>query len=761
MLLTRYNRDGVRDASFGADGILIRNEGKATATALQPDGKIIVAGELGPPSARLSVLLRFNPDGTIDSTFGNSGVATNPAGTGVSLAVQQDGKIVVADDPATGNEIRVARFDSNGSADSSFASAGVARASFGSAQVSTRSVLVQPDGRIVLVGALISDPSASSELIFARFMPNGSADTSFGSNGVAAASVDFSHFFASGGVPSSLYETAILQPDGRILAATAGPTGFALIRVKTDGALDTTFGTGGIVETSPLAFTPHLALAPGGKILFAGGGQFSPQGVLARFGPSGALDPSFGTGGTAPIALNPAQEEVALLGFDALGQPLVAGSADYCVSPDAYSCQPFPAAIGILRFEPEGLPDTSFGQNGKVIDFLPLGELDPGATQTAVYSTPLAMLPGTHGDIVLAGDSQAYVGGDLPGGSFALNGLRPNGSLDSAFGADDGRVALAPADPSDPSTFLVGARAALSQPQGRFAFVGTGEAVNGDSGSFELVRFTADGTLDPSFGQNGVTTTHFSSSDVTAVTAAKQPHGQIVVAGNVAGRAMLVRYNRDGSVDTSFGKDGRIATSRLQSVGAVLAQHSGKLVLAGQGSKGSAMVRIGSSGVLDHRFGDHGVRELPLGSRGAANGLLGLAHGRILVYGSDGRHVVLLRYGKGGKPDARFDRRARALKTLDYFPQTGIVAGTQPSGRIVVATTVAGPEVALARCVPNGSLDRTFGSHGVTSVRPPGDGNLGVNALGAAKRLITVAGSVSGDSPGTAGSSSFVARFHG
>jgi len=283
--VARYTVDGWLDPTFGTNGTTTvgGDNVQAWAVALQPDGKIIVAGRtLAFLYTRLA-LTRFNPDGSLDHSFGSGGMVTTQIGQQSSawaVAVQPDGRIVAGGGSWDGTTegFGLARYEADGSLDPSFGSGGtVTTLENGLGDVGA--LALQPDGKIVAVGDNFS---------LARYEPNGSLDATFGSHGVVRTENGYAY-------------AAALQPDGKVVVAGGfGP--FVLARFDADGSPDTTFGSGGAVQTQ---FAPGfggargVAIQPDGKIVAAGGAQ---DGVidtfaLARYNPDGSLDPAFGSGG--------------------------------------------------------------------------------------------------------------------------------------------------------------------------------------------------------------------------------------------------------------------------------------------------------------------------------------------------------------------------------------------------------------------------------------------------------------------------------
>ena len=738
--VAKYEQNGTRDTAFGNGGQATFGHGSASAVALQSDGKIVVAGEMPAGTITRSVLVRLNPSGSLDTSFGDGGITDTPGGTGESLALQKDGKIVVAEDGES-DELRVARFNPDGSLDSGFGNGGLASTNAG-AKPFVDTVLVEADGHIVLVGGNRPGGGVAARVVVARYMPNGSADTSFGTNGLATVTPsDFLGFRE--------IEAAALQPDGRVLVATVGFNGFDLTRFQANGSLDGTFGSGGVVKT-PItrAVTAHLAVEGSGRILFAGGvTPAAANGFLERFDSSGAADPTFGAGGRVSIG----SEEVAFVGSDASGRTVAAGSIPNFICEPEFCDQDEPEAISIERFDTAGRLDPTFGHGGAITDY--------GATSQgpAIYSYAFGLLAQPHGRVLVAGESSDY-----GGASATLTRFRAGGSRDSSFGMNrSGQVVARVLKTSDGESLVRSVLTVLPRSHGRSVLVARATPAIATGSSFVLLGFTANGSLDPSFGEGGIATTVFGADDAQVTAATTQEDGRILVGGVVGGQVTVARYNANASLDTGFGENGLITSSSLATVAAMLVDSSGRIVLAGQLPSGeSAVVGVLSDGTVDPSFGDSGVRTIEFGSQGKVNGLLGLADDRILAYGSEGRHVALERLTRDGDVDAGFDRRARQVSSLGSFQfPTGSLDG---AGKIVIAGTAlnkrSGYHFALIRCKSNGSLDRSFGSDGFASSRVRGFSS----AVSVAGDRITVAGNRElGSTPSSDHSVAIIARFVG
>src|SRR5215471_5387552 len=303
--------DGDLDTTFGSGGIVITDFGGddvATSVALQSDGKIVAAGRTLVGGVSSFALGRYNSDGSLDTTFGTGGkVTTDSLGDAFALSIRSDGKIVVAGGRTQSpSNFALARYNSDGSLDSTFGSGGkVERTDFSGLFVA---LVLQPDGKIVVAGG------KNGDFVLVRYNGDGSLDTTFGSGGTLT--TDFS------GRDDEAYALAI-QSDGKIVAAgrtttTSGSvmSDFALARYNSDGSLDASFGTGGKVTTafpSPFPGAAYsMALEPDGKIVAAGGGLDVESGIrLARYNSDGSLDITFGVGGKVGLS-DPDGKSIAL-----------------------------------------------------------------------------------------------------------------------------------------------------------------------------------------------------------------------------------------------------------------------------------------------------------------------------------------------------------------------------------------------------------------------------------------------------------------
>ena len=289
--LARYNENGTLDLTFGEGGHLIDDRSKAGASvAVQSDGKILV----GSGSSRLGEMLtRYNKDGSADATFGNGGVVTTDFGpfhgSVHSIALQTDGKIIAAGSGSSA----LKRFDSDGSLDTTFGNGGQASTDFGSL-VQITSVALQRDGKILVGG------TSDGFVILARYNSDGSLDATFGTGGRVLESSLSSGYAAKVVlqtddkivVGGALYEETDTSPAVLIY--------LLLARYNTDGSLDSAFGNAGRVTVKSVGAAASIALQHDGKIVVA----TSVGDVLERYDANGSLDTTFGNGGRVASDFN-------------------------------------------------------------------------------------------------------------------------------------------------------------------------------------------------------------------------------------------------------------------------------------------------------------------------------------------------------------------------------------------------------------------------------------------------------------------------
>lgn len=348
------------DPTFGTGGITstaFGNYGAAARVAIQPDGRIVVAGQTALGEFALA---RYTANGVLDTSFNGTGkVATAPSGScsgqARALALQADGKIVVAGTSCPNftstRNFTVYRYNADGSLDASFGSSGKATVNFYAGASEAYAVAVQ--GTSIWVAGY-----AGSGFALARLTSGGTLDYSFGGGtGTVTSAV---------GTGSAFANSLVIQADGKpVLAgyASSGGTVFALTRYTTKGVLDTTFGTGGKVLThvggtsaGNAAIATSLAIQSDGNLVAAGYAKGASvdtyRFAVVRYTSAGALDSYFGSGtGKVLTAIGSGDAVGSDVAIDANGGIVVGG----------YSQAGIYRQLTLHRYDSFGNPDASFG----------------------------------------------------------------------------------------------------------------------------------------------------------------------------------------------------------------------------------------------------------------------------------------------------------------------------------------------------------------------------------------------------------------
>ena len=377
---------GSPDAGFGTSGIVTtpvgtNNDFSARAVAVQADGKIVAAGTGNSGIA----VVRYKTDGTLDSAFGANGIVSTLVGTfsGVarSVAIQSDQKIVAAGSVWTGskNDVAVVRLNADGTLDNSFGISGIVSTPVGTMRAEVYALAIQSDNKILAAGYFQN--ASDYDAVLLRYLPNGELDSTFGSGGIVILNIG----------PYDEFEAIALQPDNKILAAGGTDyNGFLLVRYLPNGTPDTTFGTNGIVLTDIAGaqdFATAVIRQPDGKIVLAGSTTNSNPALfdytLVRYNENGSIDTAFGTNGMATVPILCNNDFGATVALQSDGKIVIAAPGSVTGS------APFDTIV--VRYLPNGTPDTGFGTNSKVTESM-------GASEV-----PYAMAIQADGMILVAG----------------------------------------------------------------------------------------------------------------------------------------------------------------------------------------------------------------------------------------------------------------------------------------------------------------------------------------------------------------------
>ena len=357
---TLHAAPGVLDPSFGSGGKVVTDLGgpsdAAGAVAIQADGRIIVGGTQG--SLRFAVL-RYRADGSLDTSFGLGGLAVADFGTPSeqvsAIAIMPNGKIVAGGFVNAPNvqpdDFALARFNSNGSLDTSFGVGGKITTDFLGGFDDLAAMAVDPSGRIVATGVVQDTGGIGYLFATARYDVNGNLDASFGSGGKV-----LQRFPQEYGVSRAL----ALQPDGKVVVAGNIAGEFGTVRYDDHGNLDPTFGVGGVARGGILGLLNEVfsvAIQPDGKIVEAGYAFLSLPEIdfcVARYNPDGSLDASFGVGGQVVTSFGTSAKATAVA-LAPGGKIVAGGSVESTLVVD----------FALARYDSNGVLDTTFGTGGK------------------------------------------------------------------------------------------------------------------------------------------------------------------------------------------------------------------------------------------------------------------------------------------------------------------------------------------------------------------------------------------------------------
>jgi uncharacterized delta-60 repeat protein len=650
--VVRLNTDGSLDTSFDSDGIvttaIVGIQDIAKAVAIQPDGKIVVAGVsyIGMNNSyyvREFALVRYNTDGSLDTTFDSDGKVTTAisdyGNTANAVAIQADGKIVAAGESFdyVSFDFAVVRYNADGSLDTTFDGDGKVTTRFGSGNDIARAVAIQTDGKIVAAG---QNDDNNLELAVVRYNTDGSLDTTFDDDGKVATRRQV------------LFDepTAVaIQPNGKIVTVNTsynvtGGWSFTVVRYNTDGTLDTTFDNDGIVSTDVgyYNFGNAVAIQTDGRIVVAGASRSDTTSFdfsAVRYNVDGSLDTTFDTDGKVTTNIGVPSSEARSVAIQSDGKIVAVGSH-------------------IVRYNVDGSLDTTFAGIGlATTNFLP--------NDVAIQ---------IDGKIVMAGTNYYS-----PNGAFVVVRLNPDGSMDTTFDID-GKVTTEISN-------LNAITAVAIQTDGKIVAAGF-TSTNNSNRAFAVVRYNIDGSLDTTFDSDGIVITTALSPYDRANDVAIQADGKIVVAGSAYNSSIyrnyfaVVRYNTDGSLDTTFDGDGKVITPILNNdsvANAVAIQMDGKIVAAGYSDNDFAVVRYNIDGSLDTGFDEDGkVITTVLNSVEIATAVAIQMDGKIIAAGSsrDGNSnsdFALVRYNTDGSLDNSFTNQSAFLYgtggkvTLDFL----------------------------------------------------------------------------------------------
>ena len=415
--LKSISQPGSLNTSFGSSGFVTINFGDLEdygyAMAIQADGKIIATGSSNSSTTDYAFsIARLNADGSFDNSFGNGGKVVTSIGIGAAeifaVAIQSDGKIIAAgystEDFDIGTDFTIVRYNADGTLDNSFGTGGIVVTDISISEDQIYSIAIQSDGKILATGPTRNFADNVTSFGIARYNSDGSLDGSFGSGGIVTTSIS--------GSRDDPYKVLITSGNKFIVAGRSVPNGspntVAIAKYNSDGSLDNSFGNAGIVSAIDDFGPVTAALQSDGKIVVAS--SIDDNGTmdfaLARFNADGTIDNSFGTGGVVSTNTSDLFGEIISLTIQSDGKIIAAG---HSFEGDFQT-----GKITLARYGTDGSLDNSFGDNG--------------ITKTAIGTNDLAY------DIKLYGDKIFIVGSttddegnvDMLVSSFNNDGFPPS-----------------------------------------------------------------------------------------------------------------------------------------------------------------------------------------------------------------------------------------------------------------------------------------------------------------------------------------------
>jgi uncharacterized delta-60 repeat protein len=329
---------------------------QATAIAIQSDNKVVVAGSTDANNDSNFAVVRYTAAGALDTSFGGDGIVLTDFGgndQATALMIQPDGKLVVAgsSDAGGSTDFALARYLPNGTPDSSLSDDGKLTTDFGSgSEEEAHAAILQTDGKIVVAGASYSIDDFDFDFALARYTASGNLDPSFSDDGKLTTDL---------GGTLDMAAALVIQPDGKLVAAGSNDDSFALARYTASGNLDASFSGDGKATTAfsdeGMSSIYGLALTPDGKLVAAGQVTDNGDFALARYTASGNLDTSFSGDGKLTTDFGSNDRGAAIV-IEANSTIVVAGSSNAHRSND----------FALARYTASGNLDPSFSGDGKL-----------------------------------------------------------------------------------------------------------------------------------------------------------------------------------------------------------------------------------------------------------------------------------------------------------------------------------------------------------------------------------------------------------
>ncbi len=731
-----HAQPGSLDNSFGMGGKVLtglgRSEAQANTMAVQPDGKILCAGMAYTANTNReyegdsynAVIFRYNADGSPDTSFGDNGMVMNKIPspnnegrvyTGIYyIKLLADGKFLTYGFRGLNSQIGIVllcRYHADGSVDSSFGNNGCVE-SITTPLTAGTPVVIQPDNKILVLSAEVNSITNSALFRLERYNTDGDIDSTFATNGLVVTTFGYLQNF-----PTNL----ALQDDGKIIASGVGNSRILIARYSSNGALDNSFdGDGKVITAFGIGSSnSFLRAMPNGKIQVAGLTSTSTSNnfSITQYNTNGSLDLTFdGDGRTlAPFDANDNSYFTSSVAQQSDGKFLVTTqtvAANYFGNTEDFVTR---------RYNSDGTVDTAFGDNGKVSTGIQEGS---HVSRCVIAQADDKILVAGYSNYLL--QSPAVV-------DFNVLRYNSNGTLDSSF-SGDGIVSNKVESSND------NGRIVLEQPDGKLLLIGVkrNNSLNTiGTSDIAMSRYDQDGILDVSFGVDGKSITVFGQNYNYIRKAAFQPDGKILVANEyysfpASNGQEVIRFNANGSLDSTFATNGKISIStsfgspllalHVLQDGSFFVMNHGYNPIDNSGPFALYLTHFNSNGSVNNSFGVSGSIYI--------EGVFYSNPDPEIVFQPDGKIIIAVsEQGSGGMPGFRLIRInsdgtidtgfENEVLTIDATSYTQTVF-MEPDGKIIVAgisTEVSGLYLFLnfvtARYNSDGSLDTTYGTNGV------------------------------------------------
>ena len=659
----RLNINGSLDTTFNSIGLFVpivsTSNFYVKSIIPQANGKILIAGYANTGINNDFAIFRINSNGTLDTTFDTDGKATFAIGNNndecYGMAVQTDGKIVLVGQTNNGTNYDIAtiRLNNDGSIDNSFGNAGKVINQFGASRFG-RSINIQADGKILLVGSNV----------IIRLTTSGALDTTFDGDGIYNILIATS---ASTSIAGLTLNRALIKylSSGKILVSATSNTNYALLQLNSNGTLDTSFGTNGVTTTDVSTdYSNILLIRTDGKIISGGTtintnfGTYQIQNIL--YSSSGIYESEsrysldYGKDHASKIIEQSTGKTVVLCesrGGSTLIRYNIDGSIDNTFGSFGFVYLNNVSTnkminindkilltdndiVKLHKFNADGSYDTTFGISG-VLDFSLNAPNYVGFIDEIYYNSI---------------DGYTYVGFDYDetldnpnatNGSYGISRMTNNGSIDSSFGVNG--IARFRFDYFGTTTNEWPAEF-TKQSNGKLLVSGFLNNATQTNYAIGIFRLNTNGTLDTTFGTNGKVVTQLDSKNLPTKIILNSNDTFYINTLNTVNNftnTSIIKYLANGSLDTSFGTNGVV--NEPEYLREIVLQTDGKIIKGGSKNSHFITSRYNTNGTLDTTYGTSGYLSTPINNYSGIKSLIMLNNGKLLAggYTYDGLREIM------------------------------------------------------------------------------------------------------------------------